>query len=255
MTAFIVDGVSLDHALGAWFLDHSTLLPAAPARRVSRLDLPHRSGVVTSDTGWGTGSLKVAVNVMSWADVPVVQSLLARARRVSREGRFAQVVEVQVSDPERVARDAWRLSADFELQPFWREAATLTSPATSPGAVTFAQWAGSTGDVQDGILRVKGPLTRCSITGRGGVSFERSLTAAQYVYIDVAAFRAWYSTSATAWTPTATAVLLDYPASGPLVLEPSAAGIALSMSGDGFVTSGTEAQRTGVTLRGGRYWL
>ena len=267
----LVDDVDLDDSGRRWFLDFSALLPAVAARDVAKLRLPSRSGVTVRKLSWGESTLKVAVNVppqKAFGVQPVLpveertlllRSILARAGSVTvtSDGRTLsnEVVEVDVSDPVRVGVEAWRVGASLTLQPFWREVNTLTSPVVSPGSVVFAPWASSTGDVQDGILRIKGPLTKCSITGRGGVSFDRSLTAAQYVYIDVAAFRAWYSTSASAWTPTSTAVLLDYPAAGPLVLEPSAAGIALSFTGDGFVTSGTAAETTGITLRGGRYWL
>ena len=267
----LIDGADLDDSGRRWFLDFSALLPAVATRDVAKLRLPSRSGVTVRKLSWGEGSIKLSINVppqRAFGDLPTLpveertqqlQALLARASLVTvvvdGKSLSTSVTDVNISDPSRMGPSAWRVEATLTVQPFWREAATLTSPVMSPGSVVFAQWAGSTGDVQDGVLRVKGPLTRCSITGRGGVSFERALTAAQYVYVDVASFRAWYSTSASAWTPTATAVLLDYPASGPLVLEPSAAGIALSVEGDGIVTSGTDAQRTGITLRSGRYWL
>lgn len=267
----LIDGADLDDSGRRWFLDFSALLPAVATRDVAKLRLPSRSGVTVRKLSWGEGSIKLSVNVppqKAFGVLPALpveertqqlQALLVRASLVTvvvdGKSLSTAVTDVSISEPVRVGPRAWRLEATLTVQPFWREAATLTSPVMSPGSVVFAQWAGSTGDVQDGVLRVKGPLTKCSIAGRGGVSFERALTAAQYVYVDVTAFRAWYSTSASAWTPTSTAVLLDYPASGPLVLEPSAAGIALSVAGDGIVTSGTDEQRTGITLRGGRYWL
>ena len=261
-TTWFIDGVALDQP-GKWEVSALTM-PATPASQtVAELRLPSRSGVVAKRLSWGTGTQRLSLLVFGGVVEPraaELRALLGRARVLTKRepGRSSlsvDAVSALVSDPVRVGVEAWRVEATLTLQPFWRETDTLTSPVVSPGSVVFAQWAGSTGDVQDGILRVKGPLTKCSITGRGGVSFERALTAAQYVYVDVSAFRAWYSTSASAWTPTSTAVLLDYPASGPLVLEPSAAGVALSMSGDGFVTTGTAAETTGITLRGGRYWL
>lgn len=262
---FLVDGVDLCDSAQRWDLLFSSGTTAPAQRRIASLDVFARSGPITRRGGFGVRQLTFGFVVRATGTTPVESNadilggLLARAETVTRvvdlRVMSAQVVEVQVSEPERFSEDLWHLQATLTLQPFWREATTLTSPVMSPGNVVFDQWAGSTGDVQDGILRVKGPLTRCAITGRGGVSFDRSLTAAQYVYIDVASFRAWYSTSASAWAPTSTAVLLDYPAAGPLVLEPSAAGVAVSFTGDGFVTSGTEAQKTGITLRGGRYWL
>ena len=133
----------------------------------------------------------------------------------------------------------------------------LSAAQTPPGALTFAEWAGCTGDVQDGVLRLKGPFTRCTVTAQDGsaITVDRPVSASQYVYVDVASMVAWLSSSASAWTPGSTRVLLDYPAEGPLRLTPSSAGVVLTVSGVGFVTTGTTAETSAVALRGRKWWL
>ena len=174
----LIDGADLDDSGRRWFLDFSALLPAVATRDVAKLRLPSRSGVTVRKLSWGEGSIKLSVNVppqRAFGDLPTLpveertqqlQALLARASLVTvvvdGKSLSTSVTDVNISDPSRMGPSAWRVEATLTLQPFWREAATLTSPVMSPGSVVFAQWAGSTGDVQDGVLRVKGPLTKCS---------------------------------------------------------------------------------------------
>lgn len=257
---YLVDGKSLTVA-GRYVLDYASGLPASPQRRVTRLDRPRRSGVIVrKESGWNPGSLSLVVTIFDRADVPFVQALLARAGQITFEGRTAHVIEVGLSEPERVSIDAWRLSADFELQPFWRESSTLTSAALAPGAaVLFGDWEGSTGDIMDGVLRFKGPFTKL-LVAHGGLDahFDTARTASQYLFFSPTEFVAWTG-SASAWnipSSMSSRVVVEYGAAGPLTaLSPVAGGVEVSVTGEGFVLSGTTAEKTAVSMRGGRYWL
>ena len=264
-----VDGVPLDDAGKRWFVDYATLLPGAAPRSVAKLKLPGRAGPIVARQGWGEGALRLVLDVPpvgAFGGMPTgpveervatLQALLSRAESVSVSvdggaSRVAAVTDVQVSDPARLGVNAWQLQATLTLQPFWSEGAAILSAAKSPpGALVFTEWAGSTGDVVDGIMRVKGPLTELSVIGSDGTgaSLKTAVSSTQYLFINVATFQAWLSTSATAWTPTTSRVLLDYPAAGPLRLTPEDDGAHLTVTGAGFGT-GTE-----VRLRGKRWWL
>lgn len=264
-TRYHVDDVDLDDDNWRWKLSNATRLPAAPAQRTSRLEIPRLNGVKTRRGGWGSGSLKLAlfipkegVNGITESiekRVTILQSLLARAKTVYRISpglpeAGANIIATQVSEPQPSDR-GWNLEATIELQPFWFESALVTSAGkVIPGEVTFLEWAGTTGDVVDGILRVKGPASRVEITGTDGrgVSFESALTASQYVFVDLLAFTAWRG-GAAQWSPNTSPVLLDYPAAGPLALSPSLGGVSVSVAGLGL-TAASE-----LRLRGHRFWL
>ena len=260
MTYFI-DGVALDDAAERWYLHAATLLPAAASRDVATLRLARRDGVVTRRLSWGLGTARIALTIPSGAQpasasVRTLQSLLARAttlRYVDDIDRSVDIVDVAVSDPSPVSHDTWRLEATLTVQPFWRAGSPLTSPTVSvpaAGTVTLTQWAGTTGDLVDGILRLRGPFTRREVRALDGtgVIVVGTFTDAHYVFVDVANFRAWRGVS-TSWAPTATPVALDYPPAGPLRLYPSAAGVELALAGDGFGAT------TSVQLRAHRYYL
>lgn len=261
---YLIDGVSLDDPAGRWLLDAATLLPAAASRDVAKLRLNRRDGVVTRRLSWGEGSAQLRLNVLSGpaplqpvhARLRTLQSLLARAatlRLVDDIDRSVAVTEADVSSPTRLGTDDWAIEATLTLQPFWRAGSLLTAPSVdvpAAGPVVFEQWAGTTGDLVDGILRLRGPFTRREVRAldSSGVIAVGTVTDAQYVFVDVANFRAWRGGS-TAWTPTATAVALDYPAAGPLRLYPSAGGVELALAGDGFGAT------TSIALRAHRYYL
>lgn len=264
----LIDGVPLDDPDRRWFLDYSALLPASAARDVAKLRLTRRDGNVTRRLSWGEGSLKVVVNVpppRAFGSLPIAPveervrqllSLLSRAESVVMETdngptRSVGVVEAAVSDPSRLSPTAWRIDATLTLDPFWREGALVTSaPVPVPGEVVFPEWAGTTGDVQDGILRVQGPLTEFSAVAVDGtgVSFAHSVSAAQYVFVDVARFRGWRG-GASSWSPNNTPVLLDYPPGGPLRLSPGVNGISLSVAAVGVDSTSK------MWLRASKWWL
>lgn len=267
MTYFI-DGVSLDDPARRWFLGYATLLPGAAARDVSTLRLTRRDGVVSRRLSWGTGSVRLVLNVPTTrvfgalpeepveARLRTLQSLLTRARilrLVDSLDRSVEVVNVEMSEPVRVGPDFWRIEVTLTVQPFWKAGALLTSAnvaVPAAGSAVLSEWAGTTGDVVDGILRLRGPFTRREVRALDGtgVIVVGTATDAQYVFVDVADFRAWRGGS-SAWTPTATAITLDYPGAGPLRLYPSEAGVELALAGDGFGAT------TSVTLRAHRYYL
>ena len=256
---WLVDGVPLDDPDGRW----NILLASPPStpskRQVARLELANRSNVFSKRQGWGEGQQRFRLVLRGddvEANADVLMGVLARAENlVSRIGsrtRQAEVIEVTVAEPERVFVDYWLLEVVFSLQPFWSElGVVLSEVALIPGDVVFTEWAGTTGDVMDGILRVRGPLTRCSITsadGRG-LSFEYELTDSQYAFIDPVTMTAWRGGSSQ-WTPSANLIPLDYPAGGTLVLSPGADGVALSVTAEG-----ADSETSGLVLRGRKWWL
>lgn len=224
------------------------------------LRLARRDGVVSKRLSWGTGTVRLALTVPPGAAVNArvreLQSLLSRAqvvRHVDDIDRSVDVVDVDVSDPIPVSYDFWRLQATLTVQPFWRAGSVLTSPTVSvpvAGSVVLDQWAGSTGDLVDGILRLRGPFSRRVVRAQDGtgVIVAASVTASQYVFVDVRSFTAWRG-AASAWEPTATAIALDYPPAGPLRLYPTGPGIELHVDGDGFDADSS------VALRAHRFYL
>lgn len=258
--SYYVDGVAMDDPAERWYMHTNTLIPASAARDVAMLRLARRDGVVSKRLSWGTGTVRLALTVPPGAAVNArvreLQSLLSRAqvvRHVDDIDRSVDVVDVDVSDPIPVSYDFWRLQATLTVQPFWRAGSVLTSPTLivpEPGTVTFTDWADTTGDLVDGVVRVRGPFSRREIRALDGtgVIIPESVTASQYVFIDVRSFTAWRG-AASAWEPTATAIALDYPPAGPLRLYPTGPGVELHVDGGGFNADSS------VALRAHRFYL
>ena len=260
--SFWVDDVALDG--DDWFLTNATLLPSVASRRVSQLELFRGQGVRTAKGGWGLGSLTVDLVVPEGGTGSVssrlrrLQALLAGSSEIRAEldglpVMACEVVGVDVSDPSRVGIEVWSLQAKFTLQPFWVEgshvndggAGAVTQALTGTGSLVFTQWAGSTGVVRDGILRVSGSATSVSVTASDGTgfTFPQPLTSSQSLFVDVEKFRAWVG-AATDWNVTYSPAWLDWPPAGPLVLKPSSDGVRLTLNGG-----------TGLALKGRRWWL
>lgn len=268
MSKFFIDGAPLDDPGGRWVVERSTVLPSVGARDVATLRLPGSSRVITKRLGWAEGAFHVSVAVLpaGWKDgvlpgesaetrVRLVSALLARATTLKIvDGTVARevgVISAQVSEPSRVGVDAWQVEAQLTVQPFWSAGSVITAPAaTIPGVALFSGWAGSTGDVQDGLLRVKGPATRVAVVAADGtgVSFEKALTRTQYAFIRPSTFEGWVGAAAD-WNPTSTRLVLDYPPAGPLILSPGDAGVQVTVSGDGMTSE------SAAVLRGKRWWL
>ena len=265
---FFVDGTALDDVSKRWFIDSGTVLPASAQREVAQLRLARRDGVVHKRLSWGLGSVTVSVvvpGVAAFGSVPTspvgtrvraVQAILARATEIRVEDdlvRTVEVVDVQVSEPARLGSGAWRVEAQFQTQPFWRAEGLVTSPnvlVPATGPAVLAQWAGTTGDVVDGIVRLRGPFTRREVRALdgSGVDVLGTVSSAQYGFVDLATFRAWRGGSGQ-WSPSTVSLGLDYPPAGPLRLSPSAEGLVLDIAGDGFDAT------TSVAVRGHRYYL
>lgn len=258
-----VDGVALDDLQGRWFVEWSTQVPAPGAQRVAQLELSRRNGVVSKRQSWGLGSVKLSIAARAQKGTPVAGStqilvgVLARAQTVTRKAGArtitADVVTAVVEEPKRIsAEGAWLVECTFTVTPFWWQGNAVTSASkTIPGEVLFTEWAGTTGDIVDGILRVRGPVTRCSTAAADGtgLSFEYALTASQYAYLDPVGVRAWRG-GASQWTPSTVGIPLDWPAAGPLVLTPGAEGVALSVTAEG-----SDSETSSLVLRGRKWWL
>lgn len=267
-TVWKIDGVNLNPESGEWQVSGETPPPTPASQKVSELRLLNRSGVVSRRLGWGEGSQRIVLDVL---DGPVstvesraaaLRTLLARARVLTRKEpgqpeMHVDVVKALVSEPVRLGPKFWRVEAVFSLAPFWRESSTVTSGGLLPSSsVVFDGWAGSTGDVVDAVVRLKGPFTRATVAQGGrDARFDVARSASQFLFFEPQSFRAWTG-GASAWSPGSNRVLVEYGAGGPLTaLTPGAGGVEVSVSGEGFVTSGDAAGRTQVSLRGGRYWL
>lgn len=267
MTTFSVDGHNLDDPNRKWFVEYDTSLPNVPSLEVAQLKLPSRSGVVTRRLAWDVNSLKVSVIVpkpRSFGDMPdtpaelrvrELQSLLARAREVAvtDDGvtRLGEVVEVDVSEPARLSVSAWRVDATFTLQPFWVEDGNpVTQQKKDLEPAIFTRWAGTTGDVQDAIIQVRGPFTRLQIEQDGKTAIINGrATASQFLFFKPNTFRAW-AAAFSLWEP-ANPILVpvDYGAGGPLTsIVPGVDGVRLNVTGDGF-------DGNMVALRGRKWWL
>ena len=260
MSVYSVDGVDLDAAGGRWFVEFATNAPVPAVRRVSDLDIPRRDGVITVEQGWGVGSVKISLVVTdrlapvdeNWS---ALSSVLVRARVLSRhmsDGtvRRVGVVRTVVSEPVRADPRTWRVQVQFEVQPFWQEGSPVTDTVKPlEGTQTFARWAGTTGDVVDGIIRVKGPFTILNLTiGGRAFAVQRATTSTEYLFIEPVEFRAWVGGSA-AWTPTSSRVLIDYANTGVPKLTPTEDGLVIQVLAPGSTTSSS------LTVRGSRFWV
>ena len=261
MRTFLIDGTNLENAAKGWGVLFDTS-PAMPAQQRSAVFSAWGSSrSVVARGGWEPGSQTLMLIVKGTATATVeanaaeLVGVLSRARELTRvvgSSRLSVGVQrVAVAEPERLTNSLWRVSAILSLDPFWSEPSTLTANSRGvPGMVVFPEWAGSTGDVVDGVLRFRGPFTSVVVVASdgSGLSFDFEATASQYVFVDVTGFRAWRG-GASAWEPSANRVLLDYPVGGPLVLSSSPDGVRFSVSGDGF------GKESAVVLRGKRWWL
>lgn len=263
--SYRLDGVSLDDAAGRWFLEKATSLPGAAARRTQTLEVARRNGVTVARQGWGTGSVSVSVAVTDKdvsgvrrgaaqldQNVRVVQALLARAEQITHVSlaaveRTTDVVSVSVSEPSMLGREVQKIEATLTVQPFWQEGdVRIQEVVLTNGALKFSVWDGCTAPVQDGLIRITGPFTTCTLSGRGSVVLSTALAAAKFLYIDPAAFTAFTSSSA-AWPSSGAAYALDFGAR-PLELD-CAGGLQLTAAGTGF----TSASK--IAVRGHLYML
>lgn len=240
---YAVDGVALDDPKDRWRLEAATKVPASASRNVQTVDLATRDGAIGVRQGMGTGQVGLVVAItdvtaaasgdLSSVDgcLSAIVSLLAEAKTVTYTAgtghvRTADVVEVAVSDPEVRSRRTAIVSATLTVAPYWSDATAITTAdkALTNGSVTFAELAGSTGRLQDAIVRLKGPFNSVVMTDAySGTSatYGTAVAAGTYLYVQTWPFlRAWTSTSSSAWT-TGTAVVIDYPAAGPLQVWPA----------------------------------
>lgn len=261
---WLADGAYLDDPDGRWFVNDATTWPSGAARRVSTLELPRRNGVTVRKQGWGTGTVKLGFYVhgdsveLHDPNLGALESLLARAGtltfRNSDRTRSADIVKVELSDPEILSDPRWsKLEATVTTQPFWQGADIVTSAdqVMTVGVLAFTEWAGCTGPVSDAVLRLRGPFDQLVLTGSNGSSLRvlNAVSAGSFIFVDLASFSAW-SGAAGQWSPSAATVAIDYGPGGPLQFEPTSRGeFALTIAATGLTAS------SAIAVRGRKWWL
>lgn len=269
---YSIDGILLDDPARRWLLEKATVLPAGANRRVTLVELPSIDGGVPVTQGMGYGTVTVSVAVLPTALLSLdallsaVRGVLANAKVLSRRDSLGvelstDVVQVVIAEPV-LRGSAATISAVLTTQPFWRAATVLTTTAktltTGANTPSFPEFSGCTGKLADAIIRMRGPFTSLQVTspvdGSGFIAAQ-TLTSAQYLFIRLADFRAWISTSATDWDGAGTALLLDYPAAGRLQLWPSSAADPLSRPVSLKVALTGAGANTGIVLQGRRHFL
>lgn len=271
---YLIDGIYLDDPTWRWRLEKATKLPATANRRVTSLDLPYRDGVVAVRQGMGTGQVGLSIACL---DTPgtrgisaideareALAALLRDARTLTwRPGpdrsRSVEVTEVAVAEPDLRGRRAAVLSAALTVQPFWWEGDPQLTAAQviAAGTVEFPEMAGCTGRIQDAIVRITGPFSSLTLTDPGsgtGATLSTALPAATYLYLDVSAFTAWTSGSASAWSG-GTPQAVDFPAAGPLEVWPVLAGDPMSMPVRLQVAGAGFSGASQIAIRSRRWFL
>lgn len=261
---YSVDGVSLNDSVGRWFLEVSTSRRSLPAVRVTNVSTPrrHGDGFIPGDTFDSTRvglSLivtdKDALGVSGGAvqaerNLEYLTALFLRTDRLLRVvqhtgpsesrtalGRVTAAAEPTASTP---LLDRYRLHFVLSIPSvFWSDPAgpvvSQGPAATVTGVLALPLLAGGSAPITDAIIRFKGPFNGVVAvsdpTSGAALSWEGTLTATQYVFLNADTLKAHISTSATAWTTGTDATSgLDYPPPGPLVLTPSALAGGVSYS-------------------------
>lgn len=251
---FTIDGVNLQDPAGRWELARATKRRALPAVRATNITTPNRHGnhFVPNDT-FGPGSMSFVLMVtdldsagtnqgpaQAEANLELATALFLHTGRQftiehhldPTQKRTATGRVTAGSDPEALDFDLtlYRLTFVVEIPGvFWTDGTGAQvaegAATTSAGALHLPAFNGGSAPITDAVVRVRGPFNgKAAVTDTQsgtGLSWQGTLPANTYLYLNAANLKAHTSTSATAWTSgTDVSAGLDYPPAGPLQLIP-----------------------------------
>lgn len=212
-----LDGLPLTDT-DKWWLVLGTQLRMMPTRVSGGGEIPSRDGVLPSygsPYSPGTGVLSFALKGSTRAEVEVNAEILfgilgQRRKLLSLKdmitGREAMIQVMDGTQPEASSPNLWRMTVPFQIPGgFWRDITSSDSAlaiTTSSTAVALADLGGSTGPINDALIRVQGGFSSVYVedvvTG-DRVTINAAVVATEYVVIDAAAWTARKVASDT-WT-------------------------------------------------------
>lgn len=284
---YSIDGVSLNDPGDRWHLSRATRRRALPAVRTTSVTTPARHGeAFMPGAPYMASTMAVALIItdrdaagvhrgpaQAEANLELITGLLSGPHRLFR-------LEHHISSTEsRVAMGEVNASAEPKLLGFraelWEWTFIISIPgvfwsdgkapvlaqgaAALSGSLALSGLAGGSAPITDAVVRLLGPFNgKASVTDARsgtGLSWQGTLAASTYLYLNADTLRAWTSTSATAWTSgTDVTSGLDYPYAGPLQLTPTttAAGTTYALA---YTLPVANAASTAVAVRCERKFL
>lgn len=212
MGTYSLDGLLLDDAAGRWFLEKETGVRIMPARTSSGAQFPGRDGVpasLGSNFDPGAVSLSLYVGGDDHAEMMAAWEFLAgvlgqRHRLMplvhdygNGQRRQALVEILASSEPSLVSHQDALVEVACQVPGvFWRSLASTdtTVPVTATSATSVLGFlAGSTGPINDSIIRVRGGSTGLVITdpvSGDSLTVTAPLASTEYLVIDCAKWTA-----------------------------------------------------------------
>jgi hypothetical protein len=265
---YLLDSVPL---VGQWRLLSKTLFRPPVSRAMTLVEIPGVHGAIVA------GARRYEAPIMTFehlveGDTPAeldaslgdLMSLLGVSSSITRVVdttlQSAASILVSVSEPE-YNPGAVTLTSQHRLPGvFFRgvSADTTLTIANASTPVTVTNLATSTGPITDAMLRAAGPISAAGLTVTApgnltGLTVTGTVPSGTYLFVDCASYRAWTSTSATAWGPAGTDVsgLLDVPSAGMLAVESRMKASTPSDRAASLLVAGT----TSLTIRARKAFL
>ncbi len=275
METLSLDGLPLRDPQGRWFWDRETGLRIRPSFLTGAATLPGRDGTLASKSTFTAGAM--LLSLIACGDTPaemdentsLLLGLLSQRHKLMPlvhdfGGRIREAkAEVNGSvEPRRMdARTAQLLIPLSFPSVFWRDLATVDAPALVTGttaSTTLTALAGTTGTINDALIRFKGGFTTATITdpvSGDSITINQALTSTEYLIVDCATWTARKVTTDT-WVGGTNVItnVVSNRGSGPmLTLNPDfttgAGRVRLTVKGNSPTTSPT------VTVRARRSFL
>lgn len=285
---YLVDGIPLIDPAKRWWLDHQTSRRALPAIRSTSITTPQRHGatfspgdplevttmgisIVVTDRdadGIPGGVAQVEANMEYLTALLVNPSKLLRIeqRTAPGETRVAYGTVAVGSEPQPQGSRLLQYLMQFVVRipgVFWSDGAgpqVAMDPApTATGLINLSNLHGGSAPITDATVSLLGPFNgKASVTdpvSGTGLSWQGTVPAGTYLFLDAKSLRAWTSPSSGAWfSGTDVSSGLDYPPVGPLQLMPVAttAGTTYSLA---FALPAANPAADAVRVRAERKFL
>jgi hypothetical protein len=220
--SYTLDGIPMQDAGGRWWLDVNTGVRAMPAARIGAYSAPGQDGERTNlNSTLEQGKLglsfvvKGADHAAMMANYELLTGILSQRGRLlplvhdygNGQTRVAMIQLSATSDPDMINASTLRFKVIASIPDgVWRDAALaadFSAPLTTTTTTqTVTPLAGTTGPIDDALIRIKGAISTATVTDPvtgDQISFNAALLATEYVIIDCANWTARKVTSNT-WT-------------------------------------------------------
>lgn len=221
MHTYTLDAIALDDPDMRWLLDKETGIRIRGSFRDSGAQLPGRDGDLAGlSPDIEAGTLPITLDILGTSHAQMMRSIAFWQGVFSQRGRLLPLIHelgdgtsiiamVQAKgsiEPQQITDSECRLPALFTVPGvFWRSLATSDSTAniTATQVTTvLVGLAGSSGSINDALIRVKGALSGLVVTdpvSGDSLTVTTALAAGEYLVIDCANWTAKKVTSDT-WT-------------------------------------------------------